>query len=95
MSARTIPVAVFRLGRIGSTPHALESLTEEDILMGIQRHQAGDWGDLTDADRAANDQALAEGTRILSAYKAKSGTKFWIITEADRSATTILLPEDY
>ena len=95
MTSLIIPVAKFRIGRILSTPHALESLTQEGILLGIQRHQAGDWGDLSDEDRAANDRALVEGSRILSAYRAANGTKFWIITEADRSATTVLLPEDY
>jgi hypothetical protein len=94
MSAYTIPVTVFRLGRIVVTPNALESLTQEDILSGIQRHQAGDWGNLTDDNRAVNDRALAAGGRILSAYQATNGTRFWIITESDRSTTTILLPED-
>jgi hypothetical protein len=95
VSAKTIPVAVFRLGRIVTTPNALESITQEDILVGIQRHQAGDWGNLTDDDRAANDRALVAGTRIVSAYNAVNGTRFWIITEANRSVTTVLLPEDY
>ena len=95
MSARTIPVAVFRLGRIVATPNALQSITQDDILLGIQRHQAGDWGNLTEEDRMANDQALVQGTRIVSAYNAGNGTRFWIITEADRSVTTVLLPEDY
>ena len=95
MSALKIPAAIFRVGHIRSTPHALEYLTHEDICRGLQRHQAGDWGDLPDDDRAANDQALVQGTRILSAYCSDSGVKFWIITEADRSATTVLLPEDY
>ena len=90
-----IPVAVFRLGRIVATPNALQSVTQEDIFLGIQRHQAGDWGDLSEEDCAANDQSLVQGTRILSSYHAASGTKFWIITEADRSITTVLLPEDY
>ena len=94
MSAKTIPVAVFRLGRIVATPNALESITQDDILLGIQRHQAGDWGNLTDDNRAANDRALAQGGRIVSAYNAMNGTRFWLITEVDRSATTILLPED-
>jgi hypothetical protein len=95
MNAHTIPVAVFRLGRIVTTPNALQSLTQDDILTGIQRHQAGDWGNLTDDDRAANNRALAHGGRILSAYQATNGTRFWLITEADRSITTILLPEDH
>lgn len=95
MTARTIPVAVFRLGRLTSTPNALQSLTRQEMLVGIQRHQAGDWGELTASDWAANDRALTQGGRILSAYNATNGTRFWIITEADRSATTVLLPEDY
>jgi hypothetical protein len=95
MSTQTIPVAVLRLGRIVATPNALESLTQDDILLGIQRHQAGDWGNLTDDNRTANDRALAQGGRIVSAYNAMNGTRFWLITEADRSTTTILLPEDY
>jgi hypothetical protein len=94
MKADTIPVAVFRLGRIVATPNARQSITQDDILLGIQRHQAGDWGNLTEDNRAANDRALAQGGRIVSAYLATNGTKFWLITEADRSITTILLPED-
>ena len=95
MSSPVIPIAKFRLGRIVATPNALNSITNEDILKGIQRHQAGDWGDVEAEDRKANDQALVHGTRLLSVYLAVNGTKFWIITEADRSASTILLPEDY
>src|SRR2546426_7500372 len=75
MSARTFPVAKFRLGRILSTPHALESLTQEDILVGIQRHQAGDWGNESAEDRQANDRALVEGTRIFSAYRDRKSTR--------------------
>ena len=95
MSAKAWPIAKFRLCKIVSTPNALSQLTQDDILLAIQRHQAGDWGDVGAHDRAANDQALVEGTRILSVYHAANGTKFWLITEADRSVTTILLPEDY
>ena len=95
MSAKTIPIAVMRLGRLVATPNALASITQDDILLGIQRHQAGDWGNLTEEDRMANAQALVQGTRIVSAYNAGNGTRFWIITEADRSVTTVLLPEDY
>lgn len=95
MSEHTIPMAKFRLGRIVSTPNALESLTHDDILTGIQRHQAGDWGDVNEHDRQANERALIEGTRLWSVYKASNGIKFWIITEADRWSSTVLLPEDY
>ena len=95
MSTQSFPIARFRLGHIVSTPNALAHLTQEDILRGIQRHQAGDWGDVCAEDRQANDQALVGGTRLLSAYHAANGTKFWLITESDRSSTTVLLPEDY
>ena len=95
METKTFPMAKFRLGHIVSTPNALSQLTEEDILTGIQRHQSGDWGDVDDHDRLANERALVEGMRILSAYQAANGTKFWLITEHHRRHTTVLLPEDY
>jgi hypothetical protein len=95
MSSSNIPVALFRIGRICATPNALDKLTQPDILSGLQRHQAGDWGDLDEHDRQENDRALQDGSRLLSAYRTESGVKFWIITEADRSVTTVLLPEDY
>jgi hypothetical protein len=95
MSANAFPIAKFRLGHIVSTPNALSQLSQEDILMAIRRHQAGDWGDLDTEDKAANDRALVERTRIFSVYRSASGVKFWLITEANRRVTTILLPEDY
>ena len=95
MSAIAMPIAKFRLGKIVSTPGALDRLTQADILLGIQRHQAGDWGDVDEHDHTANERALVEGTRLWSVYHAGSGVKFWLITEACRSHTTILLPEDY
>jgi len=95
MSAKPIPTAKFRLGRIVATPHALEVITSDDILRGISRHQAGDWGEVDAEDRATNDLAVVNRTRILSVYRSAKNAKFWIITEADRSATTVLLPEDY
>src|SRR5476651_492400 len=94
-ASATHAVAKFRLGRIVSTPNALESITQDDILTAIGRHQSGDWGDVCAEDRKANDESLVDGTRILSVYHAANGTKFWLITEADRSVTTVLLPEDY
>jgi hypothetical protein len=90
----SMPIAKFRLGRIVATPNALSRLTNEDILMGIQRHQAGDWGDVDNHDRQTNESALVEGGRLLSVYHAINGLRFWIITEADRSVTTVLLPQD-
>jgi len=65
-----------------------------DLYAGLERHQNKDWGDLGNEDKRSNDRAVKHGGRVLSAYKAQ-GIKFWIITEADRSVTTLLLPEDY
>ncbi len=90
-----IPLAKFRLGRIVMSHNAMNSLNEHDIFTAIQRHQSGDWGDVDQDDRAANDRALIEGTRLLSLYQTSSGVTFWLLTEADRSFTTVLLPEDY
>ncbi len=85
----------FDLGRILMTPNAMSQLDNDAVIEGLRRHAVGDWGDLCEEDREANNRALYEGTRLLSAYKSTAGLKYWIITEADRSATTILLPEDY
>ena len=95
MSAYALPIAKFRLGKIVSTPNALDQLTQEDILLAIGRHQAGDWGDVSEDDRAANELALIEGRRLWSVYHAGNGVKFWLITEANRSHTSVLMPEDY
>jgi len=95
MDVRPIPLAVFPLGRIVATPNALSVLSAEDIGTALRRHQAGDWGNLSEDDRQANNQALANGARILSSYRSAGEVRFWIMTEADRSATTILLPQDY
>ena len=78
-----------------STPNALAQLTPEDILRGIQRHQAGDWGDLCAEDRQANDQVLVAAAIALRFINRANGTTFWIITEHDRLVTMVLLPEDY
>jgi hypothetical protein len=88
-------LARFRVGRIVATPNALQRLCNEDILRAIQRHQSCDWGDVEEHDRQANDRALIESTRLLSVYHSQSGVKFWVITEWNRSVTTVLLPEDY
>jgi hypothetical protein len=95
MSANTIPIARFRVGKIVSTANAVEQLTREDVLQAIGRHQAGDWGDVSEADQTKNELALKEGHRPWSVYHAASGRKFWLITEAGRRTTTVLLPEDY
>lgn len=93
----------FDLGRTMATPGALEALTELyglgpgtlklRELMG--RHHCGDWGDLDTHDTRANEQALRDGERLLSAYNLPGGTRIWIITEWDRSSTTVLLPDEY
>ncbi len=83
------------LGMIVATPNALANVSSEEIQRALQRHVIGDWGELDAEDKKTNDLALEFGERLLSAYKSASGTKFWIITESDRSVTTILLPEDY
>ena len=90
-----VPIAKFRLGKILTTPGALLQLNQDEILLGIQRHQAGDWGDLSEQERNANDRALVERTRIWSTYNTGEGVRFYVITEADRSATTVLLPDEY
>jgi len=95
MSNTQVPIALFRLGRICSTPNALEELSQPDIFTALQRHQAGDWGDVDDHDRQANDRALQDGSRLFSVYHSANRVKFWIITEADRRLTTVLLPKDY
>jgi hypothetical protein len=87
----------FSPGNIVATPGVLEAFraSGDDPLAYVVRHLAGDWGDLSEEDRRDNDLSLRLGFRLLSAYKLSNGTKVWIITEADRSATTILLPDEY
>jgi hypothetical protein len=87
----------FSLGRVVATPGALRAfaLTGENYLPYLARHAVGDWGGVCPEDAGANDRALEDHERLLSAYRLRDGTKVWIITEADRSSTCILLPEDY
>ena len=87
----------FLLGRLVATPGALAALeaVAETPLPYLARHAACDWGDLDDHDRAENWRSLANGCRLLSAYTLPNETRLWIITEADRSSTTLLLPEEY
>ena len=87
--------ARFALGQTVITANALSKLVSMDVLSGLQRHASGDWGDVDPEDWQSNDLALEQGERLLSAYRSAAGVKFWIITEADRSLTTVLLPEDY
>jgi hypothetical protein len=93
MTANSKPL--FSLGRTLATPGALQALTESGPAEFLNRHVVGDWGDLGEEDRKLNDEAVVAGERILSAYRTNQGVKLWVITECDRSATTILLPEEY
>ena len=85
----------FSLGQTVITAGAREKLNHYEVLSALTRHSTGDWGDVCEEDKLSNDQAVEEGLRILSSYQTKDGTKFWIITEWDRSVTTILLPSEY
>ncbi len=92
----TRPVkAAFRPGRFMVAARASDSLPPDEIATALGKHLAGDWGDVCEEDRQANEESLKDGLRLLSVYHTSDGTKFWIITEADRSATTVLLPEEY
>jgi hypothetical protein len=88
---------LFSLGQIVSTPGALDALSETGIVAGdlLCRHVTGDWGELCAEDAQENALAVQEGLRILSSYKLPSGAKIWVITEHDRSVTTLLLPLEY
>lgn len=87
----------FSLGQLLATPGVLEAvkLSGDDLPSLISRHARGDWGDVSEGDRKANDRDVRDGNRLLSAYHLKDGTKIWILTEGDRSATTALLPDEY
>ena len=94
--------AKFSLGQIVATPGAIEAMDEsgQNAAFFLARHASGDWGEVTPEDWQLNDEAMVDGSRLLSAYRTLKGKKIWIITEATddnghRAATTILLPEDY
>jgi hypothetical protein len=90
-------VRLFALGRLVATPSALAAMEKngKGCTEYLERHVHGEWGDLCDEDKRANDEAVADGLRILSAYRLPDGERLWVITEADRSVTTILLPAEY
>ena len=92
-----MPEPRFPLGRLVATPGALAALQRagQTAHEFISRHASGDWGDLGSEDRAENERSIHDDARILSAYPLSDGTRIYVITEADRSATTILLPEEY
>jgi len=87
----------FPLGQVVGTPGALGALerTGESEVDFLARHASADWGELDEEDKAANDYDLENGGRLLSAYRLNDGSKLWIITEFDRSYTTLLLPQEY
>jgi len=87
----------FSLGQVVATPGALAAFQEaqDNFSRYLQRHSNGDWGEVNAEDAAENELSLREGFRLLSAYTITGGIKIWVITERDRSATTILLPEEY
>jgi hypothetical protein len=90
-------LARFFMGRVVATPGALKALEEanQNPLEFLERHQAGDWGELCEEDIRENEFSVLNGFRILSAYRTRNDVKIWVITEADRSVTTLLLPHEY
>ena len=84
----------FPLGDVAVTANASLRLATEEVVTALRRHACGDWGDLPAEDTLANELALQRQERLFSAY-GSGRHRFWVITEADRSVTTILLPEDY
>lgn len=83
------------VGTLYITRNAMSTLKAMDVTKALSRFARGDWGDMDEEDKKSNDWALKNGGRLFGAYHDQNGTKFWIITEADRSVTTVLLPEDY
>lgn len=86
---------LFSPGTIVATRGAMNSINNKEIQVALNRHLSGDWGEVCEEDKELNNESLNQEGRLLSAYTSESGIKFWIITEWDRSVTTILLPEEY
>ena len=97
MLIRQLRSARFPLGWLLATPGALQALEKagQQPQEFLDRHSKGDWGELDSHDLRENEFSLERGLRLLSSYTTAAGDKLWIITEADRSATTLLLPEEY
>ena len=87
----------FALGRVTATPEALRAFEKAEQLPAafLDRHANGDWGEVPDEDTQENEFSVQHGLRIISVYTTSAGEKMWVITEADRSSTTILLPSEY
>ena len=95
MTHRPSEQAPFSRGRCVATPSAMEDTTDAERNQFITRHLQGDWGDIPAEDARANERAIEDGARIISCYTAESRAVIWVITEADRSATTLLLRDEY
>lgn len=89
-----IEKAKFQLGQVVITTNAAGVLDTPAVSEGLRRHASGDWGDICPEDAALNDLALKDGSRLMSVY-GNGDRRFWVITEADRSMTTVLMPSDY
>ena len=85
----------FEVGQLGITPGAQELIPMKEVEIALNRHATGDWGNICEDDRGQNEWALENEARLMSVYESEVGEAFWIITEADRSSTTILLPSEY
>jgi len=90
----TLTDGLYWIGRVVITPEAKATLSREDVIEGLARHFKGEWGELDEYEWKVNDDALEYGDRLLSRYRTRSGTWFWIMTEPDRSLTTVLLPSN-
>ena len=85
----------FSLGTVVATPGVLQAVPRRDLVSALDRHVRGDWGEVDAHDRRENELSLTAGLRLFSVYRATGGEVFWVITEADRSSTTVLLPDEY
>jgi len=94
-SVHTEPIPKFSFGRLCYTKAVMERIVPEDASQALERHGMGDWGDHNARGKQENDDALQYGGRLLSVYRDRKGVEFWIITEAHRNMTTVLLPADY
>ena len=88
---------LFTLGQVVATPGALTAIeaSGDSLSSYLSRHRSGDWGEVDTHDRKENELSLEQGFRLMSVYSLSTGVKIWVITEADRSSTCILLPEEY
>lgn len=86
---------LFPLGRTVATQGVSEEISQEEIQLALTRHVLGDWGNLCDEDKQLNEDALVNDTRLVSKYRSSDGVDFLVITEWDRSMTTVLLPSEY